>query len=115
MATNEYEKLYSNVSRNGRLFLLEQRNGIRDYTQRENIEKGLAEKINANDKLLLITAKQYPYTTTDLGEMIYRLLVNKVILSARQAEVDKIYPFIRRAFTNTPIPLTREDEISLDS
>lgn len=96
---DEFETIYENISRDGRAFKLEQRNGIRDYTQRAFLTNGIGEVINREDKLMVITASRYPFTMEDLGMMIEAVLRNKVLESARQNEMDKLYPYIRRAFT----------------
>ena len=97
MATNsEIKELYRPP--NGTLFLIDSIPGVRDYSQREHISPDIATDINNNDKIIRVTAKNYWYKTDDLGRMIYHLLMNKRMLSARQAEADKLYKWIRRCF-----------------
>lgn len=100
METNpKYNTIYRNVAKNSLRFAIEEREGIRDYSQRNYLPAELAAEINDKDKLLLITADpHYPFTTDDIGEMAYRLLINKILPSARQVEADKIQKYIRKAF-----------------
>ena len=96
MATNfEREILYSN---NGN-FLIDSIPGVRDYSQRGYIPAEVAEDINGNDRIIRVSARNYWYETDDLGRMIHHLLMNKRLLSARQAEADKLYKWIRECFT----------------
>ncbi len=87
-------------STNGR-FTLWERPNIRDY---------ILPIIRQDDHIYIIEVDGYhAFETVDLGQMLYYLIKNKQKIRAREHELEKLIPFIHKAFKASPecqVPLS---------
>jgi len=86
--------IYNNTSKNGRVFTISSIPGQRDYSYSQLPIR--------NDKILLISANEYPFTSEDISEMACLLIGNKSIPAARLIEANKIIKRIGEALRNPP-------------
>ena len=96
------ELVYTNTSKRNTTLNLYAVNGTRDYS---NYTDGSGNELIKDDKLFLlevvdskgVASGLYPFYTYDIGECVFNIISNKVILSARQREADKIIKRINEA------------------